>query len=342
MLKIIQIIAISQGVFILSVLLINRRAYKKTTFWLLFGCLLSVLLYIVGDDDHNLFLAEADWFLFDSSLFVTFLFLFFKYYKSAKQEFVLFDYLFFLPNITYFLIEGLEILMVEENLFIEIIELMVELTFVIYLLVILYFVISTKKIHWTIYIVIPITILLTLSLVYDIIEIFGFKQIAILNNQFFNTYLLLSIAFLFYFVTFKLLIKDKQVLPISETSKYKNSNLNPKLIEKYKTELISSMENDKLYLNNKLSIQGVSEKLNIPRQYISEILNVHMDTSFVDFINGYRIEEFVKRLEKDQYGQFTLYAIATDVGFNSKSTFNATFKKIKGLTPNNYKKKLNK
>jgi AraC-like DNA-binding protein len=150
----------------------------------------------------------------------------------------------------------------------------------------------------------------------------------------------LVVAFLFYFIAFKLLSKSKEILPKTETSKYKNSNLNPKLIAKYKTDLISSMEKDKLYLNGKLSIHDVSEKLNIPRQYISEVLNEHMDISFQDFINQYRVEEFIIRLKNDQNDHFTLLGIATDVGFNSKSSFNATFKKHKGLTPTEFKKTL--
>ena len=71
MLKIIQTIALLQGLF---VLFINRKDYKETTFWLLFGS----LIYILGDDDNNLFVEQTDWFLIESSLFLTFLFLFVK------------------------------------------------------------------------------------------------------------------------------------------------------------------------------------------------------------------------------------------------------------------------
>ena len=102
------------------------------------------------------------------------------------------------------------------------------------------------------------------------------------------------------------------------------------------------MRIDKLYLDAKLSIVDVSEKLNIPRQYISEVLNLHMDTNFQDFVNQYRVEAFIERLKNDQKNQFTLLGIATDVGFNSKSSFNAIFKKSKGLTPTAFKKSINK
>lgn len=340
MIKTIQIIALLQGLFVIYVLFINRKDYKKTTFWLLFGSLLSVLLYIIGDDEYNLIVKDADWILFDSSLFVTFLFLFFKYYKSEKQNFLKRDFLFFLPNLVYFTIEGIEIMMLEEHFLVEIFEVMVELTFVVYLSLIVYSVITTKKKHWVIYFAIPIVILFALSSFNEILEVFGLPEIKSFNDQNFNTYLLLIIAFLFYFIAFELLSKDHNILPKKEIGKYRNSNLKSDLIEKYKLDLIKVMTDDKLYLNSKLSIHDVSKKLNIPRQYISEVLNIHMNISFQDFINQYRIEEFVYRLKKDQNDHYTLLGIATDVGFSSKSSFNATFKKFKGLTPSQFKKSL--
>ena len=113
MLQTIQVAALLQGLFLLSALFINRKDYKRTTFWLLFGSLLAILLYILGDDGNNLFIHNSDWFLFDSSLFITFLFLFFRNYNNGKNTFSKRDYLFFLPNILYFIIEGIEIYLVE-------------------------------------------------------------------------------------------------------------------------------------------------------------------------------------------------------------------------------------
>lgn len=340
MLETIQIIALIQGLFVLSVLFINRKDYKKTTFWLLFGSLLSVLLYIIADDKNNIFIQNTDWFLFDNTLFVTFLFLFFRYYKSGKQKFKKSDYLFFIPNILYFFLEIIEIKLLKENLVVEIFEVFSELIFVVYLCIILYSVVTDKRRIWLVYFVSPIVILFVFSFINDIFKIVGLSELPLFSEQNFNSYLLLVVAFLFYFLAFKLFNKSNEILPTTENSKYKNSKLNEEMINKYKTDLIYSMENDKLYLNGKLSIQHVSVKLNIPRQYISEVLNEHMNTNFQDFINEYRVEEFIKRLKNDQNNHFTLLGIATDVGFNSKSSFNAIFKKFKGLTPTQFKKNL--
>jgi AraC-like DNA-binding protein len=53
-------------------------------------------------------------------------------------------------------------------------------------------------------------------------------------------------------------------------------------------------------------------------------------------VNGYRIEEFKLRVENPQFQHLTLLGIAYDVGFNSKTAFNRSFKKITGMTPRDY------
>lgn len=340
MLKTLQIIALLQGLFVLSVLFINRKAYKKITFWLLFGSLLSIVLYIAGDDQNNIFSPGADWFLFDSSLFVTFLFLFFKYSNSHPDHFKKRDLLFFLPNLIYFIIEVAESTMGEENFFVELFEIPIELLFFTYLAYIVYTIFNTQHKHWVLYFALTVAILIGLSSMNDIFRLIGFEEFSFFNDQNFHTYLLLVVAFLFYFIAFNLISKGNSILPKNELNKYKNSLLNIKQIKDYQNALFHSMEVDKMYLNSKLYIQDVSKELNIPRQYISEVLNVHMNTNFQDFVNQYRLEEFISRLKNDQNNQFTLMGIATDVGFNSKSSFNATFKKFKGLTPTEYKKSL--
>lgn len=340
MLQILQIIALLQGLFVLSVLFINRSKYKKTPFWLLFLSLFSVLLYIIGDDDNNMFVKGADWFLFDCSLFITFLFLFFKYFNNNKEKFQKRDYIFFLPNIIYFIIEAIEIHITNNNLFVGVIEICTEVTFSIYLAHIVYSIIKSKKRLWLLYFVSPIAVLFGLLAMNNILIILHLEEFIVFNNKSFSTYLLLIIAFLYYFIAFYLINKDTKILPKNETTKYKKSTLNQTLISKYKSELIHAMESDKLYLNGKLSIHDVSKKLDIPRQYISEVLNIHMETNFQDFVNNYRVEAFIDRLKDDQNNQFTLLAMATEVGFNSKSSFNAIFKKNKGLTPTQFKKQL--
>jgi AraC-like DNA-binding protein len=63
--------------------------------------------------------------------------------------------------------------------------------------------------------------------------------------------------------------------------------------------------------------------------------------NFSDFINQHRIEEMKIRLTDNRYHHFKIEQIAFDTGFNSKSTFQAAFKKFTGLTPSEYRKRYN-
>tara|TARA_R110002096_G_scaffold9583_1_gene37758 strand:- start:515 stop:1564 length:1050 start_codon:yes stop_codon:yes gene_type:complete len=337
MLKIIQIVALLQGLFILFIFYRTKENYRKITFWLFFGSIVSILLYIIGDDDNNLFMDDADWFLFDSSLFLTFLFLYFKYFRSENEGFLKRDFLFFLPSLFSFLIETLEMVSDGENDFLEIIETLIDFVFLGYLIYILYNLLRTKRANWILYFVAPIVLVMSISYINGVLDLFELAPIVFSDDDDFNTYLLLVIAFLFYFITFYFISKPKELIPNTKITKYKSSNLKPQLIEKYKNALIQAMEKEKLFMDSRLSIHNVSKKLNIPRQYISEVLNLHLNKSFQDFVNEYRVEAFVKNLQNDQHAHYTLFGMATEVGFSSKSSFNATFKKVKGITPTQFR-----
>ena len=337
MLKTIQIVALLQGIFLIFILVKGKHRYKRITFLLFLASVISVLLFLTGDDENNLFVKDTDLFLLDSSLFITFFFLFFRYLKSGRKDFQKSDYFFFIPNIIYLIVELSEIVLEEENLIFQFVELVVELTFLIYLLYIIYISIVSKSRNWPFYFAIPMALLLGLSYFNDILGLIGLEEIVLSSSDDFSSYLLLIIAFLFYFITFNLINNPKQILPNAKIHSYKKSNLNPEIITNCKKALINIMAEEKLFLNNKLSIHEVAKEINMPRQYVSEVLNLHMQVNFQDFINKYRIEEFRRRLVTDEYAHYTLFGIATEVGFNSKSTFNNAFKKFVGLTPQEYR-----
>jgi AraC-like DNA-binding protein len=68
------------------------------------------------------------------------------------------------------------------------------------------------------------------------------------------------------------------------------------------------------------------------------VLNIGLGMNFYDFINEYRIEEVKEQLLNPKNNILTNVAVAYDSGFNSKSTFNALFKKYVKMTPKDYKK----
>ena len=337
MLFTVQIIALIQGVFLLIVLLNNKDNYLKPTLYLLLGTIISVVLYLFGDNKTHLISYNVDVFLFDKSLFINFLFLFVKYYLSKAKKFSSKDYLFFIPNILSFFIELLEILYSDGLLIIDVPEILVELTFLGYMIYTLTLLLKTKSQKWMLFFIIPLVIIIGFSILDEVLYWFHFDNtfFSITTNHF-GEYTIVIVAFLFYTITLKLVVSPKDIL-IKKEEKYKHSSLSFEHSENIKSKLIALMENDEIYTDSKLSIQKLSELLKIPRQYISEVLNNHMHTNFQDFINTYRIEAFIKALKEKEDEHYSLLGIAKNVGFNSKTSFNTSFKKLKKMTPSEYK-----
>lgn len=96
------------------------------------------------------------------------------------------------------------------------------------------------------------------------------------------------------------------------------------------------MEKQKPYLDSQLTLQKLAILSDIPAYRISDILNKHIGVNFFDFVNRYRVEEW-KRQIVDASSSTTIQEVAFQSGFNSKSSFNAAFKKHTGQTPSEYR-----
>ncbi len=124
---------------------------------------------------------------------------------------------------------------------------------------------------------------------------------------------------------------DKESEP---TEKYKNSGIKTEVASKLHDNLLKIMAEQKPYLNPKLSLAGLARQLEISTNQLSQVINQQGQVNFHDFVNEYRVEEFIQNAKKNK--NFSLLALALDSGFNSKSSFNTIFKKQKGGTPSQY------
>jgi AraC-like DNA-binding protein len=119
--------------------------------------------------------------------------------------------------------------------------------------------------------------------------------------------------------------------------KYSYDSIELKNISELLTNL---MTNEKLYLDEDITLSSLAEILKVPAKKLSSVLNQSMNTTFYDYINSLRIEEVKNRLASSDVEKYTLLAIAFDCGFKSKSSFNRIFKKVTLVSPSAYKKKL--
>ncbi len=109
---------------------------------------------------------------------------------------------------------------------------------------------------------------------------------------------------------------------------------------KKRERLLELMRTEKPYLNSDLTAVALAKQLNITRHQLSQILNEQVGKNFYDFINAYRVEAFKSYLKDPAFANYNLLGIALESGFKSKSSFNAIFKKVTGMTPSQYRKSL--
>ena len=97
------------------------------------------------------------------------------------------------------------------------------------------------------------------------------------------------------------------------------------------------MKEEKPYLNKNLSLNLLTDKLNIRTHSLSYILNTHYNKNFYTYVNNFRIDYCKALLKNSKKQHLSIEGIAFEGGFGSKSTFNTLFKKQTGMTPTQFK-----
>lgn len=97
------------------------------------------------------------------------------------------------------------------------------------------------------------------------------------------------------------------------------------------------MEQEKLYLNNKLKLTDVAERLGSNRNVISACINTQCGCSFSQFISKYRVEHAKELLR--QHPDLKIAEVWIESGFTTESSFFRAFKAITGMTPSDFKAK---
>ncbi len=143
--------------------------------------------------------------------------------------------------------------------------------------------------------------------------------------------LLVLILMLFWYKKFL----KKQFQQQKQKLKYTNSSLKKEDIMAINKKLITCLNDKKPYFEADLTLFKLAELLEVKPHNLSQVINQYHKCSFHEFINRYRIKEAKNLLITTV---LKIEAVAYDSGFNSTSTFNASFKKETGITPSKFRK----
>ena len=126
----------------------------------------------------------------------------------------------------------------------------------------------------------------------------------------------------------------------SPEGKYKKSAVTKEMSARILKRLTETMEEEKPYLNNTLTLPDLAGMVSTPPNYLSQIINEQLKMNFFDYVNSYRIETAKNLIINPLPHTLTILDIAMESAFNSKSAFYSAFKKQVGVTPAAFKKSI--
>ncbi len=162
----------------------------------------------------------------------------------------------------------------------------------------------------------------------------------------FNLQIIVIAIMIFYIAAISLLqpevFKGKiELSDLVNLFKYSKSGLTESYSVELKKRLLELMNKDKLFKQNDMNLDKLSEILGTTRHNASQVINEHFNMSFFELMNFYRIMEAQDILMDDKNRSLNIIDVAYEVGYNNKVTFNKAFKKQNNLTPTQYIRSLN-
>ncbi|MDR6462508.1 helix-turn-helix domain-containing protein [Chryseobacterium sediminis] len=196
------------------------------------------------------------------------------------------------------------------------------------------------NLNWLEYIIL---VLLIVNIIYVIYNLFYDPKSL---NFFINTVFLFVIYWVGYYS-----MKQREIYPVEEKQREElisisedsdSEEIKRKLISdeeliKIKTSLEGLMETEKPYLDSELNLIKLAEMLSVSTHHLSYVINTGFGKNFFQYVNEFRVE-YAQKLLKEPNSKLSILGIAYESGFNSKTSFNTTFKKVTGQTPSEFKK----
>jgi AraC-like DNA-binding protein len=194
---------------------------------------------------------------------------------------------------------------------------------------------------WLNKIIMALLLIVIIVILYNII--FSLQRLNLIMN-------ILSLLIIYYTASHSL--RQKEIYPFKETAieeiislsadteigESKKKIVSDEELVNLKAQLSQFMISQKPYLDTELTLVKLAELFGTTTHKLSYIINTGFNLNFFSFINKYRVEDAKVLLLSSKMDQYSILGIAFEVGFNSKTSFNTTFKKLTNQTPSEFKK----
>lgn len=122
--------------------------------------------------------------------------------------------------------------------------------------------------------------------------------------------------------------------------KYRKSSLTEEGKQKILRSILNEFETRQYYTENLGSLADLSKRIGESPHHVSQVLNEKLNKSFFELLATYRVEKAKKIISEDTGNKLIIEEVSEMVGYNSKTAFNNSFKKLTGKTPSEFRKSL--
>ncbi|MFB6317935.1 helix-turn-helix domain-containing protein [Saccharicrinis sp. FJH54] len=106
--------------------------------------------------------------------------------------------------------------------------------------------------------------------------------------------------------------------------------------------VVDYIQANNAFLDAQLSLSALADAVNMHPNKLSYLINEQSGSNYNEFINNYRLDYFKTLAADVRNAHLTILGMAFESGFNSKTVFNAYFKKAVGETPGEWMKRMRK
>ena len=115
------------------------------------------------------------------------------------------------------------------------------------------------------------------------------------------------------------------------------SLVSPRLMDEMQEKIMNIIVMQKKYRDKDYSAKRLAEDLGTNTRYISAVVNVRFHMNYTSFVNKYRIDEAMSILVDKRYQDLRMEEVSDMVGFANRQSFYASFYKLMGITPREYR-----
>ncbi|MBP5338411.1 MAG: AraC family transcriptional regulator [Prevotella sp.] len=113
--------------------------------------------------------------------------------------------------------------------------------------------------------------------------------------------------------------------------------VSPQVMDELKDKILNVIVMQKKYKDKNYSARQLASDLGTNTRYISAVVNVKFHMNYTSFINKYRIEEAMSILVDKRYQDLRIEEVSDMVGFANRQSFYASFYRLTGITPRDYR-----